>query len=366
MNSNRPTGSLAACIRRSPSVRERLLSPDRDDQGGRQSRLGQSYTPVATGAESNLGSIARGGSLDSEVLVEVPSMHTARAVRALPSFRRGSTENDLELVEVPSARILRNTEEGSNEGDRDVLEYSEAPTVVVPPGLRLTSTATFSDVRGGYERASEMPQSSPVMRGNERVLVPTHWIRLLDNPDSIAALLVSPGADGNHRPVTALTHQKLRVLFKVAVDWYLKEQGVVGREVHGTFVRVDHDSATEEYATPPRVTWMHVRGQGYDFYVPARATYIPTTSFIIVMFASVVGATLLVVAIYGALAANLDVVSTVTPTDPACPLRTFLQDVVDPVVETQHQLAVAFLRVLGRGVIYVDDLLGQVRRLAEV
>ncbi|OJT09656.1 hypothetical protein TRAPUB_13860 [Trametes pubescens] len=126
MNSNRPTGSLAACIRRSPSVRERLLSPDRDDQGGRQSRLGQSYTPVATGAESNLGSIARGGSLDSEVLVEVPSMHTARAVRALPSFRRGSTENDLELVEVPSARAPSSIRSGSADSD---IEFVDAPSI---------------------------------------------------------------------------------------------------------------------------------------------------------------------------------------------------------------------------------------------
>lgn len=120
MNSNRPTGSLAACIRRSPGARDRLLSPDRDDQGGRQSRLGQNY---AADAGSDQGSIIRGGSLDADVIVEVPSMRAARAARALPSFRRSSTDNDLELVEVPSARTDRG--EGSNEGARDVIGHSD-------------------------------------------------------------------------------------------------------------------------------------------------------------------------------------------------------------------------------------------------
>ncbi|OSC96205.1 hypothetical protein PYCCODRAFT_1472810, partial [Trametes coccinea BRFM310] len=238
--------------------------------------------------------------------------------------------------------------------------------VVVPPGLQLTSMVTYSNLPGGYEQAATQREDTPVMWGDERVLIPRRWIRFLENPDSIAVLIVHPSAEGEYRPSVVITHQKLRLLFKDAVEWYLKNQGVQGHDVLGTFVSVNHEPDDYILDLHPQMGSMQVVGDGYDFFTPTPEVIFSTpviatvaTSFIVAL-AFVLGSLVYWTIISAADSLSQARAAAVPPS--VSPMRV----VADGINAVQEQAKALALRGLGRGIKRLDEILAQVRQFGEL
>ncbi|KAH9855119.1 hypothetical protein C2E23DRAFT_857851 [Lenzites betulinus] len=131
-----------------------------------------------------------------------------------------------------------------------------------------TQQVTYSTLPGAYDPVTveAIPGDIPQARGH---------VRELENPDSLALLVVAPERNGQYHPRVAVTHQKLRYIFKDAIEWYLKEKGIkVDEGVLGEFVKV-HTQAHDPTQTPFRISEMRVRATGYDFHAPPpSSTYI--------------------------------------------------------------------------------------------
>ncbi|KAI0323539.1 hypothetical protein GY45DRAFT_1376252 [Cubamyces sp. BRFM 1775] len=296
-------------------------------------------------------------------IIEHPQANAeATAVRVLRTLasRAGSALRGTPPPVNPPVQTQLNRRNSPGEGSRRALPATNlAPVVVVPPGMPLTSTVTYSNVPGGYDAVSRARECVPLPLGHERVLVPKKWIRFLENPDSVALLVVSPSHHGAHVPHLAVTHRKLRFLFKTAVDWYLKEHGVAVGDVDGTFVRVnrDHQDDAERDALLP-ITYVNVVGEDYDFYTPSMETLKPSAGVaFITVFAF---ATVILFAIQAGFKKAFASPPPVPHLTQGCPFRTALAEVV---VAQDHVKSVA-MRALGRGLRRLDAFLANAREQA--
>ncbi|KAI0323476.1 hypothetical protein GY45DRAFT_1376300 [Cubamyces sp. BRFM 1775] len=237
------------------------------------------------------------------------------------------------------------------------------PVVVMPAGMPLRSAVTYSNVPGGYANVAQARVNEPFMRGPERVLVPKYWVRMLDNPESIALLVVSRSNEGAFRPSLAVTHQKLRYLFKDAVKWYLKQQGVDESDIQGTFVKVNGREDGNARVPGARLSMMRVNGDGYDFYAPTPEVITSSTATSIVALAVFFG--IIAFALYLAmlkLFGGYPAVAIAPPAQSTCPIRSAMNGVA----EFQQNAKGIALRALGRGILYFDGVVAQARGYADL
>ncbi|OJT08037.1 hypothetical protein TRAPUB_1069, partial [Trametes pubescens] len=182
---------------------------------------------------------------------------------------------DGDRTPTPNAREM--------DGSTHSLEH---PIVTVSSRQMLASTVTYSDLPGGYDRVSGNVDAIPVNLGQEIVYLPRPFVRILENPESLAIIIAAPITRGTLSPVAAITHRKLRALFKDALDWYLKERGAFPGDMTVAIARTRGDGSIAD----PSVDIVHVRvfNDGYDFRVPTTEPYVPTTGTVVVALGALV------------------------------------------------------------------------------
>ncbi|OJT09678.1 hypothetical protein TRAPUB_13839 [Trametes pubescens] len=245
-----------------------------------------------------------------------------------------------------------------------VNERNDYPAVVAPSSARLTSTVTYSDLPGGYDRVSVVEvEVGPTTRGTVDVRSSRRWVRFLENPNSVAILVVTPGSAESFHSDVAVTHRKLRYLFKDAIEWYLKERGVVVEGgVPAEFIKVDAHSAIGDAGAPVGITYMRVSPSGFDFHAPTTEAYVPSTTTILFTLCVISAIVFLAVQVYlilhgiggGVLFQIL--------------LQTLraIHDMAEGMDELLRKAAVFVLKLFGMVVLHVDKVLALCRELAEL
>ncbi|KAI9060070.1 hypothetical protein FKP32DRAFT_1679352 [Trametes sanguinea] len=156
--------------------------------------------------------------------------------------------------------------------------FANAPQVQIPKNGRLSSTVTYSDLPGGYKtvtRELEMVDSasdhrfgSPDSR-DALVFSEKGWKELLDDPDSIALLVVSNNAIGRrYHAVVSITHRKLRYLLSDAVRWYMAARGDRSDDLLTVYI----ESGEHEFSKstlPEGLTFFNVDPNGSIFQQPS-------------------------------------------------------------------------------------------------
>ncbi|KAH9855539.1 hypothetical protein C2E23DRAFT_857719 [Lenzites betulinus] len=249
-----------------------------------------------------------------------------------------------------------------SESPRDVLddERNYTGTVVVSRGAVLTSTVTYSDLPDGYDRVAGQTRAALVVQGRDPVLVPQGWVRFIENPDSLAALVVSPGRDGHYRPVVGITHRKLRYVLQDAIDWYLKENDIDGTSVNATFMEIDDGDVAIRRKTPTGVSYMRVLAADQDFFAPIPEVYVPSLFGDIAIFLTVAGIVLLGYRCGLNVQNVLRVGETLYGSFPA------ITDFYMEITIFANRLALYMLKVVGKVVLRVDNVLALAREMAEL
>ncbi|RPD61511.1 hypothetical protein L227DRAFT_610512 [Lentinus tigrinus ALCF2SS1-6] len=143
------------------------------------------------------------------------------------------------------------------------------PAIVVATRARLTSTVTYSDLSGGYD-AVKHEYISTTAAGYDDVASAHHRIVLEEDPDSIAALVLSPADDplSPYAVEVAITHRKLRFLFRDALRWYLQKRRVDMDSAHLVVEVADIGEAQYLANLPPGLVPIYVVADGVTFEAP--------------------------------------------------------------------------------------------------
>ncbi|TFK80106.1 hypothetical protein K466DRAFT_605607 [Polyporus arcularius HHB13444] len=169
-------------------------------------------------------------------------------------------------------------------GDTEPL--ARQPEVVVTTGTRLTSAVTYSDLSGAYDTVNREFLASSTADVPISAYAPYRMVRLEEDSDSIAALVVSPNAntENQYTPEVAITHRKLRYLFRDALQWYLKKRGV-SIDPTRLVVKVGDIGEAQYLANlPAGLAPMRVVGDGVTFDAPvAHFTAVPDVTGACVM-----------------------------------------------------------------------------------